>query len=304
MPNKVRIITNSVSEGARALGDTLSQNGVDVSRVRASDGPKRPVRLNIKWGCFPLNPFEYGGYMVNARASDISLNKFYCFNKLSEEGVNVPEYTDSQEVAQGWLDNGCRRVYQRNLLRASEGEGIVVVDKDRNGNYCDDVRLSAAPLYVKGLFGQRREYRIHVFSLGGVRRVFIQQKKRRVTDVETTTTESRIRNLANGWIFAHNDITAPRQQTIDLAVAAVAALSLNFGGVDLIEMHEHAGGSYILEVNCAPGLQGATLEFYSSAITDYCNGVVDPTPPEEEEVTEGGFNEENDDDEEDDNDDY
>lgn len=289
MPTKVRIITNAVSDGARALGESLEALGVDVSRVRANSGPKAPRRLNIKWGCFGLSPVGYGGTFVNSWASDVSLNKLTCFQHLQSANVRIPEFTDSLEVATRWLEQeGCRRVYQRNILRGSEGDGIVVVETTQAGNYRGEERLSQAPLYTKGLFGHRREYRIHVFKKDGIKRVFVQQKMRRATGVEQVTAESRVRNLANGWIFAHNEITQPRQQTIDLAVAAVTALNLDFGAIDLIEMHEHSQGSYVLEVNCAPGLQGGTLNFYANAINDLCNDVVDnqEEPPEVEEEPE------------------
>lgn len=268
---KVRIITNAVSEGARALGETLESLGVDVSRVRASAGPKNPPRLNIKWGCFTANPREYGGTLSNFQAGDVSLNKLTCFQTLREAGVTVPDFTTSIQEARQWFESGARRVYERHVLRGSEGDGIEVRE--------DPTSLTQAPLYVKGCFGERREYRIHVFQQDGVKRLFIQQKKRRVTGVDEAELENRptgtIRNLANGWIFAHNEITAPRQQTIDLAVATLRALGLNFGGIDLIEMGDSRKGSFVLEVNCAPGLQGGTLNFYANAVKAVLEGVTD-----------------------------
>lgn len=278
MPVKVRIITNAVSDGARALGETLENEGVNVSRVRVSAGPKTPPRLNIKWGCFPLNPRDYGGDVLNARAGETSLNKLMCLEALSQAEVPVPEFTTDLVTAQRWLDEGGRRVYQRNMLRASEGDGIVVVEKNAEGQYLDDNRLSNAPLYTKGLFGERREYRIHVFTKDGIRRLFIQQKRMRTTGMtqeELDNRNGRVRNLAGGWVFAHNEIDAPRQQTIDIAVRTVEALGLNFGGIDLIEMGDERKGSFVLEVNCAPGLQGATLNFYSQCLRDLTRGVVD-----------------------------
>ncbi|HKY42050.1 MAG TPA: hypothetical protein VJM50_03085, partial [Pyrinomonadaceae bacterium] len=117
----------------------------------------------------------------------------------------------------------------------------------------------------------------------GVQRVFIQQKRRRNGVPEDERTSGAIRNLANGWIFAHNDVVIPRQQTIDAAVGAINALNLNFGGVDLIEMDDVTKGSVVLEINCAPGLQGGTLDFYAQAILGVVNGVVDtPLIVEEE----------------------
>ena len=282
---KVRIITNAVSDGARALGEKLAELGVDVSRVRASS-VKTPRRLNIKWGCFAMNNMDFGGPILNGNSCDNSLNKLLCFQVLRAAGVPVPDFTTGREVADGWLRDGCRRVYERHSLRGSEGDGIVVVEADAEGTIIGDA-LGTAPLYVKGMHGIRREYRIHVFHKNGVQRVFIQQKRRRNGVPEDERTSGAIRNLANGWIFAHNDVVIPRQQTIDAAVGAIKALNLNFGGVDLIEMDDITKGSVVLEINCAPGLQGGTLDFYAQAILGVVNGVVDTPPtvqqPEDEE---------------------
>lgn len=270
---KVRIITNAVSEGARNLGEALEALNANVSRVRAG-APKLPVRQNIKWGCFNLDPTDYGGSILNRNAGRTSLNKLECFRALSEANVPIPEFTTERGVADGWLrTGGVRRVYERHVLSGSEGDGIRVVETPED--------LTQAPLYVKGLFGLRREYRIHVFKKDGINRIFIQQKKRRVTGVEATTAESRIRNLANGWVFAHLEVQQPRPATITAAIAACRALGLDFGAVDMIEMEDVQLGSAVLEINCAPGLAGATCDFYAQAIYGLCTGVQDiaPTPP-------------------------
>lgn len=263
---KVRIITNSVSDGARNLGEALEALNANVSRVRAG-APKLPVRQNIKWGCFNLDPTDYGGSILNREAGRTSLNKLECFRALSAANVPIPEFTNDIGVAQQWFASGHRRVYERHVLSGSEGDGISVVE--------DVNLLTNAPLYTLGMRGIRREYRIHVFKSGGINRIFIQQKKRRVTGVEETTGESRIRNLANGWIFAHNDVQQPRRATIDAAIAACAALRLDFGAVDMIEMEDVQLGSVVLEINCAPGLQGATCDFYAQAIYGLTTGVTD-----------------------------
>jgi glutathione synthase/RimK-type ligase-like ATP-grasp enzyme len=271
-----RIITNGVSEGARSLQEKLDELGINVSRVRAERGPRAARRFNVKWGCFALTPGNYGGPMINATAGDVSLNKLLCFQALAAAGIPVPQFTAEREVAQRWIAEGCRRIYERHSLRGSEGEGIRIVGEG------GEATLNNAPLYTKGMFGRRREYRVHVFSVGDVRRIFVQQKRRRTSGINPAdnATESTIRNLAHGWIFANNDIVAPRQATIDAAVAAVSTLNLNFGAVDLIEMDRPSdGGSVVLEINCAPGLQGSTLDFYANAINDHLRGIVREVPP-------------------------
>lgn len=273
---KARIITNAVSDGASALKLKLQELGIDCSKVRAASGPKTPRRLNIKWGCFRLSSADYGGNMINARSGENSLNKLACFQALAEAGIPVPQFTAEIEVARRWIAEGCRRIYERHSLRGSEGEGIRIVGEG------GERELTPAPLYTKGMFGRRREYRVHVFTVGDVRRIFVQQKRRRTTGINPADTApaSTIRNLANGWIFAHNDIVAPRQATIDAAVASITALNLNFGAVDMIEMERaNEGGSVVLEINCAPGLMGGTLDFYAHAIADHLRGVVREVQP-------------------------
>jgi Glutathione synthase/Ribosomal protein S6 modification enzyme (glutaminyl transferase) len=273
---KARIITNGPSDGARALQDRLDELGINTSRVRADRGPKTPRRFNVKWGCFPLTVTNYGGPMINGTSGEVSLNKLLCFQALAAAGIPVPQFTAEAEVARRWMAEGCRRIYERHSLRGSEGEGIRIVGEGGHPV------ISDAPLYTKGMFGRRREYRVHVFSVGDVRRIFVQQKRRRTTGINPADNApaSTIRNLANGWIFAHNDIVAPRQATIDAAVASINTLNLQFGAVDMIEMDRpQDGGSVVLEVNCAPGLMGGTLDFYAHAISDHLRDIVREVAP-------------------------
>lgn len=265
----VRIVTNGVSNGARALRDTLRSLGITCSKVDIKQGKKYPkLAYNIKWGCFPY-PEGIQGTCLNHNASDATLNKLTCFEWLSTHGIPVPRFTTDINTAKAWrTELGTKRIYERHKLRGSEGEGIVVKE--------GDAELSPAPLYVEGCYGKRREYRIHVMGDSVTRRTFIQQKKRRVTGVEASTEESKVRNLANGWVFAHKEIQAPREHTIQCAVGAIDAFGLSFGAVDVIEMDKE--GAFVLEINCAPGLQGATLFFYADAIKEV---LIEPTESEE-----------------------
>lgn len=295
--NRVRIITNRVSEGATALTNRLRELGVDASRINISAGERPQNRLNIKWGTFENLP-PYGGELLNSQADRRILNKLVTFNALAALNVAIPEFTTDRDVALSWFEGvraGRMRVYERHNLTGSEGDGIVVCESADT--------LGTAPLYTKGMRGVRREYRIHVFQQNGVKRVFIQQKKRRQGFAEAAGYTNTVRNLEGGWIFAHNDIQAPRQQTIDLAVGATVGLRLNFAAVDVIEMNDAALGSVVLELNSAPGLAGGTVDFYATAILDTLNGVVDTVPTSEAVVT-PGYNPYEDDEDDDEDDDY
>lgn len=264
MPRQIRLITNNVSEGANELKDRLEELGITCTKVRDGDRvlTKRNV-LSIKWGSFTRKVgLPQGSRVLNDSAGRQVLNKLDCFRALEAAGVPIPDYTADQAIARGWFTNG-ERVYERHTLSGSGGDGIRVV---RNDMPEGSNTLSAAPLYTKGLLGKRREYRIHVFNVNGIQRLFVQQKLRRAGFTENSSYNNLVRNLEAGWVFAHNDIQPPRTVTVDAAVAAVTATLLSFGAVDVIEMDAVAGGSVVLEINSAPGLQGATAGFYAQAI--------------------------------------
>lgn len=264
MPRQIRLITNNVSEGANELKARLEELGISCTKVRDGDREltKRNV-LTIKWGSFRrLVGLPDGTVVLNDNAGRQVLNKLECFRALEAAGVPIPDFTADPVVARRWFD-AHDRIYERHTLSGSGGDGIRVVrfDMPEGSNM-----ISPAPLYTKGLLGKRREYRIHVFNVDGVQRLFVQQKLRRAGFTENSSYNNLVRNLEAGWVFAHNDIQPPRTVTVDAAVAAVTALGLSFGAVDVIEMDAVAGGSVVLEVNSAPGLQGATAGFYAQAI--------------------------------------
>lgn len=263
MTIRTRLLTNSASNGAVELKNALVALGVSVSIVRNDRPPQRRLasdRRTIKWGSFTRSiDVANEDQIVNNHAGQASLNKKRCFELLQQAHVPIPEFTSSRAAAEQWIRDGFR-AYERHSLTGSGGEGIVVAET------LSELSAGNAPLYTQGVKGKRHEYRIHVFNLNGVQRVFIQQKMRREGFAENPNYSSTVRNLENGWIFANQNVVAPRQATLDAAVAACAALHLNFGAVDVIEQEKTNGFSVVLEINTAPGLAGATVNFYAESI--------------------------------------
>lgn len=72
-----------------------------------------------------------------------------------------------------------------------------------------------------------------------------------------------IRSHEAGWRISYDAVTITRAHR-DLAHAAVQALGLSFGAVDLGERGD--GSLMVLEVNRAPGLEGGTVTAYAEAI--------------------------------------
>ncbi len=70
-----------------------------------------------------------------------------------------------------------------------------------------------------------------------------------------------IRSHDNGWVLCKNNITS-RPEVIDVALAAVEALELDFAAVDILWSDEH--GPTVLECNTAPGMDGSTVTAYAN----------------------------------------
>jgi glutathione synthase/RimK-type ligase-like ATP-grasp enzyme len=87
----------------------------------------------------------------------------------------------------------------------------------------------------------------------------VQQKRRR----EGANATNEIRNTANGWVFCREGVEAPAI-AVEAAKAAVEALGLDFGAVD-IKCNRQGTRCAVLEVNTAPGLEGTSLVNYGAA---------------------------------------
>jgi Glutathione synthase/Ribosomal protein S6 modification enzyme (glutaminyl transferase) len=98
------------------------------------------------------------------------------------------------------------------------------------------------------------EYRVHVFD---------QRSIRAGTKIPRAgvSPHSWVRSWDGGWMISYQGVTEPVRS---LAKAAVAALGLDFGAVDIGRKED--GSLIVLEVNRAPGLEGGTIDAYANAI--------------------------------------
>lgn len=245
------------SAGARALATALN------TRCVRPNGAYRPRNghVIINWGSSE-QPAWLATY---ARVRDVWLNSLtsvrQAANKLStfeafRNDVPRPDWTTDRNVARGWFDHEGAKVVCRTLLNASEGRGIVIA---RNAD-----ELVNAPLYVK-FFAKRDEFRFHIFN-GEI--IDVAQKRLRNGARDNPNRNPYVRNTANGWIFAHNDVHYP-DAAREAALQAVRALGLSFGAVDLAV--NDRGTVKVFEVNTAPGIEGQTIQRYADAIRRYCN---------------------------------
>lgn len=202
----------------------------------------------------------------NPNAVNIAGNKLSTFQTLQRANVAIPEFTTSRSVAQQWLNDG-ERVVERHNLRGSSGEGIRIVSMNDEDT---EAELQNAPLYTK-FIPKTAEYRVHIFN--GEMIDFVQ-KKRISSERRDDTYNPYISSMEHGWVFTRTEVPEV-PSVIRLAKAAVSALGLDFGAVDIITFE---GRAYVLESNSAPGLAGNTLIKYGNALRRFMGvGVLSET---------------------------
>ncbi len=227
------------SKSAKALATRMTElSGKKVWRAKTT----RAGWANINWGCAVdggLNPKE---------GLEIARNKLKTFELLKDkEDVVIPWFTTSLEEAKAAKAEG-KDILARKILTGHSGAGIV-----------DFTGEEVAPLYVSYV-KKKTEFRVHVF---GDTIIHVQEKRRRKQDGEANPANSRIRNLANGWVFCQDNIN-PNDKVLLTAVAAVKHLGLQWGAADII-WNEKYQKAVLLEVNTAPGLEGTTIDKYAKA---------------------------------------
>jgi glutathione synthase/RimK-type ligase-like ATP-grasp enzyme len=233
---------NPNSESAKKLSE-----GLGIKRAKHI-GKLLTTDILINWGASNIER-AVAGNILNASGSVANAtNKLSTF-KILKGKVAIPEFTESQEEANKWLEEGSV-VVARTKLTGHSGEGIVIVDPDDEKG-----KLPNAKLYTKYI-PKTEEYRLHV----GNGDVFFTQRKARDKDVPDDKVNWKVRNHGNGFIFAHKGVVVSGKAAT-MAKKALVALELDFGAVDII-YNKTKDKFYVLEVNTACGLEGTTLEKY------------------------------------------
>ena len=238
---------NPGSASAKALSQALG-----IKRVKAEGSKFKGAahKVIVNWGNSKLPAELLKCRVLNAPESVAKAsNKLSFFKAMAEAGVAVPRFATEPAGAAELLKEG-KTVVARTILNGHSGAGIVLLE--------GDVDIVKAPLYVEYV-PKKEEYRVHVFR-GEV--VDVQRKARR-KDVPDGQVNWKIRNLANGFIFARGEevLGAVPADVLAQAKATVEACGLDFGAVDII-FNDKQKKAYVLECNTAPGLSGSTLDGY------------------------------------------
>lgn len=227
-------------------------NELNVKQIK-HEGSKFKGSLEkvvINWGASKLPQEVMKCKVINSpEAVSKAADKLSSFKVMAEYGVSIPPFTESRKDALRMVEDG-DTVVCRTILNGHSGEGIVLAESME--------QVVDAPLYVKYI-PKKQEYRVHI---GNGNTLFVQRKSRR-NDVAAENINWKIRNHANGFIFAQGeDLGEVPVDVTEQAHFAVRSLGLDFGAVDVIYNEKH-GKAYVLEVNTAPGITGRSVEHYA-----------------------------------------
>lgn len=254
MPKAFDIVVNPVGSGfAKALQQQLKKTTVNniYRRLTPKTVPARRTIISRKGNVLRRGADSY--VRDHFSVTQKTLNKVEQFERFRDQGVASPQFATTVERAKAL---GVKTLFARTLINATNGRGIVEFE-------AREQQYPAAPLYTEYI-PKKAEYRFHVF---GDKVIDVQEKrKKRGYDDDRNT---RVRNVANGYVYCRDNISIPAGADT-LAINAVKALGYSYGAVDLI-YNEKRNQCYVLEVNSRPGLMGTTLEKYGDAIIEQFN---------------------------------
>lgn len=182
------------------------------------------------------------------------INKLEAFKLFKEHGIPHPEWTTDEAEAEEWFNAG-DVVYTRTIINGTNGDGITIQVKGPTERPRTWLNLFTAKVHTKRFKG-KIEYRVHVWENDILH---VQQKKKRKDD--STGADFYVKNMANGYIFAIQDVQCP-QPVLDACIQAVKVSNMHFGAVD-VGVKEANGDFCIFEINSRPALSGTTLIKYA-----------------------------------------
>lgn len=198
----------------------------------------------LRWGNSDQAWRDGDGSVLNpSSAIRTAADKLVALQRMAGSGVPVPRFTTDAGTAAAW-----GTVVFGRTRHGSKGAGITVLQP------------GAVPwghaLYTE-FIPNTREYRLHVVN-GVVVRV-----QRKYLEREGLNGDGYIKNHDHGYVFKQPQKALNASRT-DAAVAACAALGLDFGAVDMVI--DDRGKEYVLEVNTAPSCSPLTGKAYVEAL--------------------------------------
>ena len=227
-----------VARGSQPTGETLKE----LLREREIELTERSAEAQaiVSYGVTIHSPSVP---TLNAKAG--AADKFVELELLRDAGVSVPAFW--------WLDDtDCDAIIDRQMR---------LVARKRHHQQARDVRIVTTPLglrirrqqgwdYATQFLNSETEYRVWIYR----RRHLRTYEKVRTRRVKLHRLKKFVRNHRAGFGFQLVPSDAVPREAVAQSVAAIEALKLDFGAVDVLQ---HSNGRfYVLEVNTAPGVEG------------------------------------------------
>jgi glutathione synthase/RimK-type ligase-like ATP-grasp enzyme len=249
------------SASAKALSEELDCYRINLVNSQFRGAPHKVI---INWGhgnSLPDEVFRCPNILNKPDNVRKAVNKIKTFEAFDDAMVRCPLWTTHIETARGWYLSGYN-VYCRQRVEGCDGAGLVVVNSDT-----DPVTdIVPAKLYTQGIrFSNTHgdEYRVNVFQDQAVS----YQKK--VSRADRAHNANRwARTTEGGWCFEVAEERNVPPQVDSEAIAAVKALGLDFGGVDVVYSRWNTK-AYVLEVNTAPELTPHACTKLGNALKEY-----------------------------------
>ncbi len=233
----VRTLNNVAPVSKFTEAQTLREKGVatvQVSRTRPAAAVARPAVPAVR----PL--FSLGGFGQNLDEAAIRL-----LIQRAQAHLNAPLPPAQPAVpAEIWLPRRNNHIGGADLLDAP-----------------------AQPDYYSKKEDIVEEYRLHMFRGKSIRAGKKTQEQFRPDG--RTPSHPWIRSFDAGWKIRYDGFSSTKAQR-ELAAAALKALGLDFGAVDMGKLAN--GNLIVLEVNRAPGVEGGTVESYARHIIHWYTG--------------------------------
>jgi len=247
---------------AASKGAILLSEKLDCYRINTTNSNFRRAdnRIIINWGRGDRLPTEVAACPIILNKPEAvckAIDKRLAFEAFINNRVMCPEYTTNRLTAQQWVNSGYF-VFARTLAEGADGAGIKVLHLTAERTRLE---VPSASFYTKGVVGQTTEYRVNVFK----DECISYQKKVKVSGRDDH--DPLVRTTEGGWGFEVVEQHSVPSRVDAEAVAAVNALGLDFGGVDVICL---SGGIVrVLEVNTAPHLTDYSATKLANALNEW-----------------------------------
>lgn len=234
----------------RGTGNQLAQRlGIQGGET----APDEPLGLLIRWGSsasVPKNPVR----VLNKKDSVASAaDKFMSLLKMRQEHVPVPNTLPITELLEFTLDEVTKKGLKQPIFarkpRHTRGKDILLCLQNRDLKRA----LRWGKTFLVEYVPTDREYRIHVFD-----GVVIRMSQKVLMSRDDYCPYMRNDDHNHTFRNPRQALTASQQE---VAIAAVRALDLDFGAVDMVIGDD--GNPYVLEVNTGPSLIDNGMDIYT-----------------------------------------